>query len=92
MRDWIYVDDHCDALVNIINNGIIGENYNVGNGNEINNLEVVKIILTTLKSLSLINNDNIKDHVKYVDDRLGHDKRYSIDSTKIKKLAIGSLE
>ena len=87
VRDWIYVDDHCNALIDLINNGQPGENYNIGNGNEITNIDVVKTILTTLKSFSLINNNNIKHYVNFVDDRLGHDRRYSIDSTKIRKLS-----
>ncbi len=75
VRDWLYVEDHCSAIDEIIHNGRIGEVYNIGGHNERNNLEVVKTILRELnKSESLIN---------YVKDRAGHDLRYAIDPTKI---------
>jgi dTDP-glucose 4,6-dehydratase len=76
IRDWIYVEDHCKAIDLIINNGRVGEVYNVGGNKELKNIEVVKTILRELgKPDSLI---------KYVDDRAGHDLRYAIDPFKIK--------
>ncbi len=75
VRDWIYVEDHCRALVSVILNGKVGEVYNIGSDNEKTNLELVKSILDIMnKPHSLI---------KYVTDRPGHDRRYAIDSTKI---------
>lgn len=75
VRDWLYVEDHCSAIDLIIRNGKIGEVYNIGGHNERTNLEVVKTILHELnKPESLIT---------YVTDRLGHDRRYAIDPTKI---------
>ena len=75
IRDWIYVIDHCTAIEQVIKKGIPGEIYNVSAGNEISNVDIVKKILTLLgKSESLI---------KFVKDRPGHDKRYSLNSTKI---------
>ncbi len=75
VRDWLHVDDHCDAIDLIIHKGKIGEVYNVGGHNERTNLEVVKTILKALnKPESLI---------KYVTDRPGHDMRYAIDPTKL---------
>ena len=75
IRDWLFVDDHCDAIELIIINGKEGEIYNISNGFELSNNEVVKKILNILnKPESLI---------KYVDDRLGHDFRYGIDISKI---------
>lgn len=75
VRDWIHVYDHVIAIDKIIREGKVGEIYNIGSGNEINNLELVKMVLDILnKSHSLIS---------FVDDRLGHDIRYSIDSYKI---------
>lgn len=75
IRDWIYVKDHCQAIDMIIDKGRIGEIYNVGGKSEKNNLEITKILLDFLgKDESMIT---------YVDDRLGHDRRYAIDPTKI---------
>ncbi len=75
VRDWLYVEDHCRAIDLILENGRIGEVYNIGGHNEKANIEVVKIILAQLgKPESLIT---------YVTDRKGHDQRYAIDPTKI---------
>ena len=75
VRDWIYVQDHCDALAKIIEKGVPGEIYNISAGNEMPNLKVVEYILNLMeKTRSLI---------EFVDDRPGHDVRYSLDSTKI---------
>lgn len=77
VRDWLHVADHCEAIDLILRKGRIGEIYNVGGHNERSNLQVVKVILNALgKPESLIN---------YVKDRLGHDRRYAIDPTKIEK-------
>jgi dTDP-glucose 4,6-dehydratase len=77
IRDWIYVEDHCSALDIILKKGLYGETYLVGVNNERQNIDVVKMILTQLE----VN----KDAIKFVADRPGHDVRYAIDSTKIKK-------
>ncbi len=77
VRDWIYVEDHCNAIIKIIQKGKFGESYNISASNEIDNLKIVKKILGKLgKSNKLI---------KFTKDRPGHDLRYSLDSTKIKK-------
>ncbi len=77
VRDWIHVSDHCRALDSILRNGRPGEIYNVGGGYEKTNLEIVKLILEILeKSESLI---------QYVADRPGHDRRYAVDTSKIKR-------
>lgn len=77
VRDWLYVEDHCDAIDLIVRNGRDGEVYNIGGHNERTNLEVVKTILKSLgKPESLIT---------YVKDRPGHDLRYAMDPTKIEK-------
>lgn len=77
VRDWIHVEDHCRALLLVLEKGKPGEVYNVGGGNEWPNLEIVKLILKTLgKPESLI---------KYVADRPGHDRRYAIDFTRIER-------
>lgn len=76
VRDWIYVEDHCDAILKVFEKGKIGDVYNIGAENEKPNIEIVKLILKELgKDESLIT---------YVKDRPGHDRRYAIDATKIK--------
>ena len=76
IRDWIYVEDHCEAIEMVLNRGRSGEVYNISSGNELENSEVVSDILHIMgKPTSLI------DHVE---DRPGHDQRYSLDSSKIR--------
>ena len=76
IRDWLYVEDHCEAIDLVLHNGKAGERYNIGGHNEKRNIEIVKLILKYLgKPESLIT---------YVKDRKGHDYRYAIDPTKIK--------
>ena len=77
VRDWLYVKDHCKAVDMIIRKGKIGEVYNVGGNNEKTNIEVVKLILDEL--------GKSKDLITYVEDRKGHDQRYAIDPSKIKR-------
>jgi dTDP-glucose 4,6-dehydratase len=78
VRDWIHVTDNCRALYTVMTKGLEGEIYNIGANNEKTNLEVVELILNTMKKpLSLIS---------FVEDRLGHDIRYAVDSAKIRKL------
>lgn len=75
IRDWLYVDDHCRAIDMVLQKGNVGEIYNVGGNNEKANIEIIRLILSKMqKPESLI------QHVK---DRLGHDRRYAIDNTKI---------
>ena len=75
IRDWLHVEDHCSAIDLVVHKGVNGEVYNVGGHNERTNMEVVQTILKHLdKSESLI---------KFVEDRLGHDRRYAIDPTKL---------
>ena len=85
IREWLYVDDHCDALLTIIDNGNLGENYNISDKNSITNLNLVKLILSICKELSLIKNDNYEEFVSFVKDRPGHDIRYALDTSKIFK-------
>ena len=76
IRDWLHVEDHCEAIWAVLQKGKIGDIYNIGGNNEIQNIEIVKHILDYLgKPYSLIT---------YVKDRLGHDRRYAIDANKIK--------
>lgn len=76
VRDWLYVEDHCEAIDTVLHKGVVGEVYNIGGNNEHTNIEIVKTILKYLgKPESLI---------KFVKDRPGHDRRYAIDATKIR--------
>ncbi|WP_217593035.1 dTDP-glucose 4,6-dehydratase [Cohnella sp. GbtcB17] len=77
VRDWLFDEDHCSAIDLVVRKGISGEVYNIGGNNERTNIHVVKTILEELgKPESLI---------QYVQDRLGHDRRYAIDATKVRK-------
>ncbi|MBT2722767.1 dTDP-glucose 4,6-dehydratase [Bacillus sp. ISL-46] len=78
IRDWLHVHDHCAALDLVLHEGVTGEVYNIGGHNERTNLEVVKTIITTL--------GKSEEFIEFVPDRLGHDKRYAIDPTKLEKL------
>jgi len=75
-REWIHVNDHCEALLKIFNKGKIGESYNVGTNQNIKNIEIAKKLLQMYKN---------KSKIKYVKDRPGHDFRYALDSKKIRK-------
>lgn len=77
VRDWLHVEDHCQAIFLAFRSGKAGEVYNIGGNNERKNLDITKLILKELGK-----GENL---IKYVEDRLGHDKRYAIDSTKIRK-------
>ncbi len=82
VRDWLYVLDHCKAIGMVIKDGNIGEIYNVGGHNEKTNLQLVK---TIIKYLNKNFDPTITEElIEYVEDRKGHDRRYAIDSTKIK--------
>ena len=78
VRDWLYADDHCSAIDFIISNGVPGEVYNIGGGNELTNIMITdRILELTGKS---------KELIKFVDDRLGHDRRYALDTAKLSAL------
>ena len=82
VRDWIYVDDHCRAILAVLLKGKSGEVYNIGARNELQNLQVVKTVLKSLgKPVTLI---------RYVKDRPGHDRRYAIDPSKVEKIGRAS--
>jgi len=80
-REWIYVKDHSMALLTIFKKGIIGESYNVGSGKNLKNLEIVKTLLNLFKK----EKKTIKSKIQFVKDRPGHDFRYALNSTKIRK-------
>jgi dTDP-glucose 4,6-dehydratase len=75
VRDWLHVDDHCRGIFTVLQKGKSGEVYNIGGGRELNNLEITKLILETMGF--------DESSIEYVDDRKGHDFRYSVDWSKI---------
>ncbi len=77
IRDWLFVEDHCVAIDTVLHKGKNGKIYNVGGNNEKTNRYITEVILKYL--------DKDESYVEYVQDRLGHDRRYAIDATKIKK-------
>lgn len=82
VRDWLYVSDHCFGIYLTLTKGVPGEIYNIGGGTELSNLEL------TNRLLELMEKD--ESLIEYVPDRLGHDRRYSVDCTKIQKLGYSS--
>jgi dTDP-D-glucose 4,6-dehydratase len=83
-REWIYVNDHCEALIKIFKSGKVGETYNIGSNKNLNNIEICKNLLNIAKRNIKIGK---KVKIKFIKDRPGHDKRYALNSLKlIKKL------
>ncbi len=76
VRDWLHVEDHCAGIELVLRKGKDGEIYNIGGNNERKNIEIVKLILNAL--------GKSEDLIRFVDDRLGHDRRYAIDATKLR--------
>jgi dTDP-glucose 4,6-dehydratase len=97
VRDWLHVSDHCDALISLVEQGRVGETYNVGGGNERNNRDVVGLICDSLDeafaadkklgscfpSCPAVSGASCRSLISYVTDRPGHDHRYAIDATKL---------
>ncbi len=84
VRDWLFVEDHCKAIVEVLEKGVVGETYNIGGNNQRSNLEVVRTICALLDEL--VPDSPYKPHaqlITYVTDRPGHDRRYAIDARKI---------
>jgi dTDP-glucose 4,6-dehydratase len=78
VRDWLFVEDHCRGIYTVLTKGAEGETYNIGGGTELTNLEL------TSKLLEILGKDF--ESVEFIADRLGHDRRYSVNSSKIEKL------
>jgi dTDP-glucose 4,6-dehydratase len=77
VRDWLHVDDHCRGIYSVLINGLSGEVYNIGGGRELTNNEITRLILEAM--------DANESSIEYVEDRKGHDLRYSVDWTKINR-------
>ena len=93
VRDWLFVEDHARAIDVIFHNGSVAETYNIGGFNEWKNIDIIKVVIQTVDDAlgrTVLRNDGTKDFpdmdlITYVTDRLGHDARYAIDSTKLQK-------
>jgi dTDP-glucose 4,6-dehydratase len=86
IRDWLYVEDHCRAIMTVLSGGKPGETYNIGGWNEMANIDVVKIICRLLDELRPRGDgEAYAEQITFVKDRPGHDRRYAIDATKIER-------
>ncbi|AYF43048.1 spore coat protein [Halobacteriovorax sp. BALOs_7] len=84
IRDWLYVEDHCEAIYKVFNEGIPGEVYNIGGDNEYKNIDLVLLICEKIAKLKNVDVNEYISLITYVEDRKGHDYRYAVDITKIK--------
>lgn len=86
VRDWLYVEDHCRAIEAVLERGVVGEVYNVGGDSEMRNIEVVELLCDLLDTLRPRSDGaSYRDQITFVTDRPGHDARYAIDASKIKR-------
>ena len=86
VRDWLYVTDHCSALHTVMTHGIPGETYNIGGNHEMQNIEIVRTVCSILDELRPKSDGSKYDsQITFVKDRPGHDRRYAIDASKIKR-------
>jgi len=83
IRDWLYVEDHADALLTVLSKGRIGETYNIGGNNERTNLELVQTICEALDKILPEGTFPHSDLITFVEDRPGHDRRYAVNSSKL---------
>ena len=84
VRDWLYVEDHCDAIWTIMNSGVIGEMYNVGGNAEMENILIVQLICDILDEIKPATDGKPRRQlITFVSDRPGHDRRYAIDFAKL---------
>jgi dTDP-glucose 4,6-dehydratase len=85
VRDWLFVEDHADAIWSVLNNGKTGEKYNIGGENELDNLTLLHSLMEIVSQKIGIDKNKIAQKIIFVKDRPGHDRRYAIDCFKIKK-------
>jgi dTDP-glucose 4,6-dehydratase len=94
VRDWLYVEDHCEGIWLALKRGRLGEKYNIGGRNEHTNIEIVKLICSALEKMHPARTNNVlmaggyltyPELIKHVPDRPGHDRRYAIDASKIRR-------
>ncbi len=85
IRDWLYVDDHAEALLTVLQKGKIGRTYNIGGNNERSNLELVETICKLMDAREDTKMSNHGSLISFVEDRAGHDRRYAVDATRIEE-------
>ncbi|MFO0633930.1 MAG: dTDP-glucose 4,6-dehydratase [Nannocystaceae bacterium] len=85
VRDWLYVIDHCEAIWTVVNRGAVGETYNIGGNNEVKNIDVVHTLCAVLAELTGKTEESLRGLITYVKDRPGHDLRYAIDASKLRR-------
>ncbi|MEZ4651622.1 MAG: GDP-mannose 4,6-dehydratase, partial [Candidatus Eisenbacteria bacterium] len=85
VRDWLYVEDHCEAIWTVIEKGRTGRTYNVGGNNEMRNIDVVDILCTIVAEETGVQPQELLELKQFVTDRPGHDLRYAIDATRIRE-------
>jgi dTDP-glucose 4,6-dehydratase len=83
VRDWLFVKDHCEAIYTVLSKAEVGETYNVGGNNEIKNIEIVRTLCRLVDEFT--GSSDSENLIRFVKDRPGHDKRYAIDASKIKR-------
>jgi dTDP-glucose 4,6-dehydratase len=84
IRDWVYVEDNCRAILGVLEKGQPGCIYNIGTGEERTNLDVLDAICATIAEETAIDLGKLKEHIRFVTDRPGHDRRYAIDAAKVR--------
>ncbi len=85
VRDWLHVDDHCQAISTVLEKGVVGETYNIGGNCERTNIDIVRTICQTINDIVPGIQHDCNNLITYVKDRPGHDRRYAIDASKIKR-------
>jgi dTDP-glucose 4,6-dehydratase len=85
VRDWLYVDDHCEAIATVIARGRVGETYNIGGWNEKRNIEIVELICDIVDDMTTRRGTARRELITFVKDRPGHDRRYAMDASKIER-------
>ena len=85
VRDWLYVEDHADALLLVVEKGTVGRSYNIGGENERSNLDLVRTLCDILDELRPRPSGSYADQITFVSDRPGHDARYAIDPARIRQ-------
>jgi dTDP-glucose 4,6-dehydratase len=85
VRDWLYVEDHCQAVATVLHRGKVGETYNIGGWNEKRNIDIVHLICDLVDEMAGDRGSSRRELVTYVKDRPGHDRRYAMDARKIER-------
>ena len=86
MRDWLYVEDHCDAILRVFESGIVNETYLIGANNQKDNLQLLRQFAIFWKSLSHLFANSYRELITFVADRPGHDIRYAVNASKIRRM------